>query len=102
MNFKFVDISCRIAENVGWRKFWRIQLFRLLGEETLVNSPFQINTEIKGSIKLREKTLAIGRQFANVFSHQHFPLYSICVIKMLKKANTPFDKTIHKNTIMLW
>ena len=58
-------------ENVGGRKLWRIQLFRLfggenfgefsyldyLGEKTLVNSLFQINTEIKGSVKLREKTI---------------------------------------------
>ena len=42
-----------------------------------MNSLFQINTEIKGSVKLREKTLVIGHQFANVFSCQHFPLYSI-------------------------
>ena len=50
-----------------------------LGEKTLVNNFFQINTEIKASIKLREKTLAIGHQFAkfaNVFSRQCFALYS--------------------------
>ena len=49
-----------------------------LEEETFVNSLFQINTEIKASVKLREKTLAIGHQFtkfANVFSCQRFLLY---------------------------
>ena len=50
--------------------------FDYLGEKTLANSFFQMNTEIKGSIKLREKTLAISHQFAkfNVFFHQRFPL----------------------------
>ena len=43
-----------------------------LGEKTLANS-FQLNTGIKGSVKLREKTLAIGHQFAkfaNVFCYR--------------------------------
>ena len=73
-----------MAENVGVRKLWRIQLFRLFGGETLANG---INTKIKGSVKLREKTLVIGHQFAkfgNVFSHQHFPLYGITLFDVGK------------------
>ena len=57
-------------------------------ENTLANGLFQINTNIKGSVKLREKTLAIGHQFANVFSHQCFLLYGnqndcymLCVLR---------------------
>ena len=53
-----------VGENFG-----KFSYLDYLGEKTLVNSLFQINTEIKGSIKLREKTLAIGHQFANVFCY---------------------------------
>ena len=55
--------------------FSKFSYLDYLGEKTLANSLFQINTEIKGSVKLREKILAIGHQFANVFSRQCFPLY---------------------------
>ena len=43
-----------------------------LGEKALANSPFQINTEIKGFVKLREKTLPIGHHFAIVFRYMLF------------------------------
>ena len=39
-----------------------------------------MNMDIKGSVKLREKTLAIDHQFikfANVFSRQRSPLYGM-------------------------
>ena len=70
----------RIAENVGRRKLCgKFSYLDYLGEKTLANSLFQINTEIKASVKSREKTLAIGHQFAkfaNVVSCQRFPLDS--------------------------
>ena len=57
-----------------------------LGEKTLANSLFQINTEIKGSVKLREKTLAIGHQlteFASVFSCCYTVLFTCCILKCM-------------------
>ena len=49
--------------------FGKFRYLDYLGEKTLANSLFQINTEIKASVKFREKTLAIGHQFANVFRY---------------------------------
>ena len=61
-------------ENVGRRKLWRIHYLDYLGEKTLTNSLFQINTGIKDSVKLREKTwqLAIDPPMfspANIFRY---------------------------------
>ena len=55
----------RIAENVG-----EFSYLDYLGEKTLANSLFQINTEIKVSVKLREKLwrLAINSPNLSMFS----------------------------------
>ena len=72
------------------QNFGKFSYLDYLGEKTLVNSLFQINTETKGSVKLREKTLAIGHQFikfapmfspANVF---HYTVASLVVKKVAK------------------
>ena len=59
----------------------------------MANSLFQINTEIKGSVKLREKTLAIGHQFAkfaNVFSSANVFRYMVPYIGVLTiSSQTP-------------
>ena len=73
-----------IAENVAGENFGEFSYLDYLGEKTLANSLFQINMEMKGFVELREKTLAIGHQFAkfadvsaaNVFCCQCFLLYS--------------------------
>ena len=66
------------GENSG-----KFSYFDYLGEKTSANSLFQINTEIKDSVKLREKTLAIGHQFAlaNVFH------YTVLVDKILMNGS---------------
>ena len=42
------------------KNFGKFSCLDYLEEKTLANSLFQINLEIKASVKLREKTLAIG------------------------------------------
>ena len=43
-----------IAENVAGQNLDKFSYLDYLGEKTLANSLFQINMEIKGSVKLRE------------------------------------------------
>ena len=64
----------RIAENVGRRKHWQIQLFRLFEGENFGEWP-TYNMDVEDIVNLREKYWVIGHQFAkfiNVLSRQHF------------------------------
>ena len=71
-------------KTLAGENFGEFSYLDCLGEKAWANTLFQINAEIKGSVKLREKTLAIGHQFAkfaNVFSRQRFPLQCTVLIK---------------------
>ena len=48
-----------------------------MAEKTLANSLFQINTDIKASVKLREKTLVIGHNVMSLFQGN---VTHVCVI----------------------
>ena len=66
------------GENIG-----EISYLDYLEEKTLANGLQMKAMGIEYYVNLREKTLAIGHQFAkfaNIFSRQHFPLYSINAI----------------------
>ena len=85
-----------IAENVDGRNFGEFNFLDYLGQKTLANNLFQINTGIKASVKMREKTLVFGYQFAkfpNVFSCQcflHTSYYLLCRQLLYADIGTDF------------
>ena len=66
--------------------FGKFSYLDYLGEKTLANSLFQINTKIKGSVKLREKPLVISHQSAKFTNAPTFFHYMVNNIKFVEES----------------